>query len=183
MSILIFPYYFNFHLVLDHSFFDGIHSFLPGPEILFFCRLPGYDGIIQFRIQPQGNLLPVHHDVGVIFLHIFPPAHPGMPGTTIPISSPVQIGRRQSCLMNLVHDFLAFLPSFLLSRGGIFRPTATTGTTVTIQQINDTNSFGFSTDAPNQGRPLPAFASLCIRIQNSPVSELLPLVQFEFDGV
>jgi hypothetical protein len=85
--------------------------------------------------------------------------------------------------MNLVHDFLAFLPSFLLSRGGIFRPTATTGTTVTIQQINDTNSFGFSTDAPNQGRPLPAFASLCIRIQNSPVSELLPLVQFEFDGV
>lgn len=183
MSILIFPYYFDFHLAFNHSFFDGIHSFLPRPEILFFRHLSGYDGILQFRIQPQGDLLPVHHDVGAIFLHIFPPAHPGMPRTAIPISPPVQIARRQTYLMDSVHDFLAFLPSFLLPLGGIFRPTATTGTAVTIQQINDTNPFGLSTDAPNQGRPLPAFASLCIRIQNSPVSELLPLVQFEFDEV
>ena len=65
-----------FRDVLTDVTFDSIHQFLLGSEILLFPGFPDRDSIFQFLVEAQGNLPPIHHNIGIILLHILPPNRP-----------------------------------------------------------------------------------------------------------
>ena len=105
-----------------------------------------------------------------------------MTRTAVFVNTLIQVPASETCILNLFQDFLALFSSFLLLRSGMFCSTATAGPAMTIQQINDSKFFRFSTDTLDQGSSLAVFIFPSIWIQDSPIPEFLSFENFVLDG-